>query len=169
MAKHYEFDNVDLGILQELMKNSDKPYTEIARKVHVSPGTVHVRMNKMEEAGVVKGATLVIDNSKLGLDLTAFLGIYLTKSSLYDVVLLQLKAIPEISTIHYTTGNYNMFVNIHCRNTEHLKNLLHDKIQLIEGIVRTETIISLEESLSRNVNINELLMPNNPGYVIPSK
>jgi Lrp/AsnC family transcriptional regulator for asnA, asnC and gidA len=169
MAKHYEFDNVDLGILQELMKNSDKPYTEIARKVHVSPGTVHVRMNKMEEAGVVKGATLVIDNAKLGLDLTAFLGIYLTKSSLYDVVLGQLKAIPEISTIHYTTGNYNMFVNIHCRNTEHLKNLLHDKIQLIEGIVRTETIISLEESLSRNVNINELLMPNNPGYVIPSK
>ena len=169
MAKHYEFDNVDLGILQELMKNSDKPYTEIARKVHVSPGTVHVRMNKMEEAGVVKGATLVIDNAKLGLDLTAFLGIYLTKSSLYDEVLLQLKAIPEISTIHYTTGNYNMFVNIHCRNTEHLKNLLHDKIQLIEGIVRTETIISLEESLSRNVNINELLMPNNPGYVIPSK
>ena len=169
MAKHYEFDNVDLGILQELMKNSDKPYTEIARKVHVSPGTVHVRMNKMEEAGVVKGATLVIDNAKLGLDLTAFLGIYLTKSSLYDEVLLQLKAIPEISTIHYTTGNYNMFVNIHCRNTEHLKNLLHVKIQLIEGIVRTETIISLEESLSRNVNINELLMPNNPGYVIPSK
>ena len=169
MAKHYEFDNVDLGILQELMKNSDKPYTEIARKAHVSPGTVHVRMNKMEEAGVVKGATLVIDNAKLGLDLTAFLGIYLTKSSLYDEVLGQLKAIPEISTIHYTTGNYNMFVNIHCRNTEHLKNLLHDKIQLIEGIVRTETIISLEESLSRNVNINELLMPNNPGYVIPSK
>ena len=158
MAKHYEFDNVDLGILEELMKNADKPYTEIARKVHVSPGTVHVRMNKMEAAGVVKAATLIIDNAKLGLDLTAFLGIYLTKSSLYDEVLGHLKAIPEISTIHYTTGNYNMFVNIHCRNTEHLKNLLHDKIQLIEGIVRTETIISLEESLSRNVNISELLL-----------
>ena len=169
MAKHYEFDNVDLGILEELMTNADKPYTEIARKVHVSPGTVHVRMNKMEAAGVVKAATLVIDNAKLGLDLTAFLGIYLTKSSLYDEVLGYLKAIPEISTIHYTTGNYNMFVHIHCRNTEHLKNLLHDKIQLIEGIVRTETIISLEESLSRNVNITELLLPNDPNNVVPSK
>ena len=158
MAKNYEFDNVDLGILQELMRDADKPYTEIARKVHVSPGTVHVRMHKMEEAGVVKGATLVIDNAKLGLDLTAFLGIYLAKSSLYDEVLCSLEEIPEISTIHYTTGNYNMFVRIHCRNTEHLKNLLHDKIQLIEGIVRTETIISLEESLSRNVNISDLLL-----------
>jgi Lrp/AsnC family transcriptional regulator for asnA, asnC and gidA len=157
MEENYEFDNVDIGILTELMRNADKPYTEIARKVHVSPGTVHVRMNKMEEAGIVKGSTLLVDNSKLGLDLTAFLGIYLAKSSLYDKVLEELIAIPEVSTIHYTTGNYNMFVRIHCRNTTHLKNLLHDRIQLIEGIVRTETIISLEESLHRNVNIFELL------------
>lgn len=154
---NYEFDNVDLLILQELIKDANKPYTEIARKVHVSPGTVHVRMHKLEAAGVVTGATLNIDNTKIGLDLTAFLGIYLRKSSLYDVVLAKLKKIPEISTIHYTTGNYNMFVRIHCRNTEHLKNLLHDKIQLIEGIIRTETIISLEESLNRTVNIAELL------------
>lgn len=156
-TENYEFDNVDLMILQELINNANKPYTEIAKKVHVSPGTVHVRMHKMESAGVVTGATLNIDNSKIGLDLTAFLGIYLTKSSLYDRVLERLKKIPEISTIHYTTGNYNMFVRIHCRNTSHLKNLLHDQIQLIEGIVRTETIISLEESLHRTVNIKDLL------------
>lgn len=154
---NYEFDNVDLMILQELLNDANKPYTEIARKVHVSPGTVHVRMHKLEEAGVVTGATLNIDNTKIGLDLTAFLGIYLQKSSLYDIVLEQLKGISEISTIHYTTGNYNMFVRIHCRNTEHLKNLLHDKIQLIDGIIRTETIISLEESLNRTVNIAKLL------------
>jgi Lrp/AsnC family transcriptional regulator for asnA, asnC and gidA len=154
---NYEFDNVDLLILQELINNANKPYTEIAKKVHVSPGTVHVRMHKLEDAGVVTGATLNIDHTKIGLDLTAFLGIYLRKSSLYDVVLEKLKEIAEISTIHYTTGNYNMFVRIHCRNTEHLKNLLHDKIQLIEGIIRTETIISLEESLNRTVNVAELL------------
>jgi len=161
MAGNYEFDNVDLKILEELMKDANKPYTEISRKVHVSPGTVHVRMNKMTAAGVVKGATLIIDNAQLGLDLTAFLGIYLAKSSLYDTVLQQLHKIPEISTINYTTGNYNMFIRIHCRNTEHLKDLLHDKIQLIEGIIRTETIISLEESLNRTLNISELLQNNN--------
>ena len=157
LGLNYEFDNVDLMILQELIRDANKPYTEIARKVHVSAGTVHVRMHKLEEAGVVTGATLNINNNKIGLDLTAFLGIYLRKSSLYDTVLEKLKKIPEISTIHYTTGNYNMFVRIHCRNTEHLKNLLHDKIQLIEGIIRTETIISLEESLNRTVNITALL------------
>lgn len=161
MEENYEFDNVDIGILTELMKNANKPYTEIARKVHVSPGTVHVRMNKMEEAGVVKGSTLVIENAKLGLDLTAFLGIYLSRSSMYDKVLEKLICIPEISTIHYTTGNYNMFVRIHCRNTNHLKNLLHHRIQIIEGIVRTETIISLEESLHRNINILDLLPKRN--------
>jgi Lrp/AsnC family transcriptional regulator for asnA, asnC and gidA len=154
---NYEFDNVDLQILQELIRDANKPYTEIARKVHVSPGTVHVRMHKLEQAGVVTGATLNIDNTKIGLDLTAFLGIYLRKSSLYDVVLEKLKKIPEITNVHYTTGNYNMFVRIHCRNTEHLKNLLHDKIQLIEGIIRTETIISLEESLDRTVDIVKII------------
>lgn len=157
MSDNYEIDNVDLNILEQLLQDANKPYTEVAKKVHVSGGTVHVRMNKLEEAGVVKGATLIIDHSRIGLDLTAFLGIYLTKSSLYDEVFTALKKIPEISTIHYTTGNYNMFVRIHCRNTNHLKNLLHDKIQLIEGIVRTETIISLEESLNRNVDIKTLL------------
>lgn len=157
MPDNYEIDNVDLNILEQLMLDANKPYTEVAKKVFVSGGTVHVRMNKLEEAGIVKGATLNIDHSKIGLDLTAFLGIYLAKSSLYDEVFEALESIPEISTIHYTTGNYNMFVRIHCRNTNHLKNLLHDKIQLIEGIVRTETIISLEESLNRNVDIKALL------------
>lgn len=157
MARNYEIDNVDLDILEILMNDATKPYTEVAKKVFVSGGTVHVRMNKLHDAGVVKGATLNIDLTKVGLDLTAFLGIYLAKSSLYDAVFQALSDIPEISTIHYTTGNYNMFVSIHCRNTNHLKDLLHDKIQPIEGIVRTETIISLEESLNRQVNLKALL------------
>jgi len=157
MPINYEIDNTDLRILEHLMKDAKKPYTEIAKKVHVSGGTVHVRMRKMEEMGIVTGTTLLIDHSKLGLDLTAFLGVYLEKSSMYDIVLKQLSEIPEISTIHYTTGNYNMFVSIHCQNTNHLKNLLHDKIQLIDGIVRTETIISLEESLNRNVDVVTLI------------
>lgn len=139
------------------MNNANKPYTEVARLVNVSGGTVHVRMRKMEEAGVIKGSALIIDHPKVGLDLTAFLGIYLAKSSLYDQVFSQLKAIDEVTTIHYTTGNYNMFVRIHCRNTNHLKDLLHDKIQPIEGIVRTETIISLDESLNRPVQLTSLV------------
>ena len=153
MADNYNIDKVDLEILNILTLDAKKPYTEVARKVHVSGGTVHVRMNKLEEAKIVRRATLELDYKKLGFTLTAFLGLYLQKSSLYDEVFEQLKLIEEIITIHYTTGNYSMFLKMVCKDTSHLKDLLHDRIQKIDGIVRTETIISLEESLSRNVSL----------------
>jgi Lrp/AsnC family transcriptional regulator for asnA, asnC and gidA len=154
MGKNYEIDKVDYDILDILSKDAKKPFTEVARKVYVSGGTVHVRMNKMEEAGIVLGSTLDLDYSKLGYGLTAFLGIYLSKSSLYDEVFGKLKQIQEIISIHYTTGNYSMFIKLLCKDTSHLKDILHDKVQKIDGIVRTETIISLEESLSRHLKLS---------------
>ena len=155
MPKNYEIDNTDLKILEILMQDAKKPYTEVAKRVFVSQGTVHVRMNKLEEAGVVEKTTLKINYAKLGYDITAFIGIYLEKSALYESVLEKLKTIPEITSIHYTTGNYSMFVKIHCRDTNHLKEVLHDKMQQVEGIERTETMISLEESLDRTLRLTE--------------
>lgn len=153
MPKNYEIDNTDLKILEILMQDAKKPFTEVAKKVFVSQGTIHVRMNKMEEAGIVEKTTLRINYAKLGYDITAFIGIYLEKSALYDKVLAKLKDIPEITNIHYTTGNYSMFIKIHCRDTNHLKEVLHDKMQQVEGIDRTETMISLEESLDRSLRM----------------
>ncbi|MBK7650409.1 MAG: Lrp/AsnC ligand binding domain-containing protein [Flammeovirgaceae bacterium] len=153
MSKNFEIDNTDLKILEILMQDAKRPYTEVAKKVNVSQGTVHVRMNKMEEAGILDKTTLRINYAKLGYDITAFIGIYLEKSALYDMVLAKLRSIPEITSIHYTTGNYSMFIKIHCRDTNHLKEVLHDKMQQVEGIERTETMISLEESLDRNLKL----------------
>jgi Lrp/AsnC family transcriptional regulator for asnA, asnC and gidA len=155
MSKNLEIDNIDLKILALLSEDAKIPYTEIAKKVYVSGGTVHVRMRKMEEMGIVRGTTLNMDYSKLGYDITAFLGIYLEKSSLYNQVVEELKKVPEIVKIHYTTGNYSIFIKIHCRDTKHLREVLHDKIQKIDGIVRTETLISLEESLNRHIQLGE--------------
>jgi Lrp/AsnC family transcriptional regulator for asnA, asnC and gidA len=152
---HYNFDNTDLAILDVLVKDAKRPFTEVARLVHVSQGTVHVRMNKLMEAGIVEKTTLKINYARLGYDITAFIGIYLEKSALYDQVLEQLKGIPEITSIHYTTGNYSMFVKIHCRDTNHLREVLHDRMQQVAGIERTETMISLEESLDRNLSLAE--------------
>jgi Lrp/AsnC family transcriptional regulator for asnA, asnC and gidA len=135
------------------MQDAKRPYTEVAKKVNVSQGTVHGRMNKMEDAGILDKTTLRINYAKLGYDITAFIGIYLEKSALYDSVLSKLRSIPEITNIHYTTGNYSMFIKIHCRDTNHLKEVLHDKMQQVEGIDRTETMISLEESLDRNLKL----------------
>ncbi len=154
-SKNYEIDNTDLKILEILTQDAKKPYTEVAKKVYVSQGTIHVRMNKMEEAGIVERTTLRLNYSKLGYDITAFIGIFLQKSALYEKVLTELKKIQEITNIHYTTGNYSMFVKIHCRDTNHLKEVLHDKMQQVEGIERTETMISLEESLDRNLKLTE--------------
>ena len=153
MAKNLELDNTDYKILEILMQDAKKPYTEVAKKVFVSQGTVHVRMGKMETSGIIEKTTLKVNYARLGFDITAFIGIYLEKSALYDQVLAKLKEIWEITSIHYTTGNYSMFVRIHCRDTNHLKIVLHDKIQQVEGIERTETMISLEESLDRNLNL----------------
>ncbi len=155
MSKNYDIDHIDMKILALLTEDAKMPYTEVAKKVFVSGGTVHVRMRKMEEMGIVKGTTLKMDYSKLGYDVTAFLGIYLQKSSLYDSVIEELQNIEEIIRIHYTTGNYNIFVKVHCRDTRHLKDVLHDKVQQIDGIERTETMISLEESLDRHIQFEE--------------
>ena len=149
MDKTGNIDIVDRGILTALMEDSNKSYTEIAKKLFVSTGTVHVRMTKLKEMGIVTGANLTIDHTKLGYDIVAFLGVFLEKSSLYDEVSAGLQNIPEIVSAHYTTGNYGIFVKIICKDTNHLRLILHDKIQKIAGIQRTETFISLEESINR--------------------
>jgi len=150
MEKKFELDPLDYKILEILVKDANLPYTEIGSRLDVSGGTVHVRMKKMESMGIVKGAQLLIDYSKIGWDISAFLGIYLDKSSLYEDVAKQLEQIPEVVNIHYTTGIYSIFAKIICRDTQHLREVLHDKIQRVTGIQRTETFISLEESLIRN-------------------
>ncbi len=146
-------DDIDLKIIQLLQKDAQMPYTEIAKRVFVSSGTVHVRMRKMKDLGIVKNATLRVDYTKLGYDLTAFLGIFLDKSSVYDDVLQQLEQIPEIIKLNYTTGNYSMFAEVLCKDTNHLREILHDKIQKINGISRTETTISLNADIDRGLTL----------------
>jgi Lrp/AsnC family transcriptional regulator for asnA, asnC and gidA len=153
MARNYELDDTDRKILALLVEDAKIPYTEIARKVHVSGGTVHVRMARLEELGIVKGATLKMDYQKLGYGVNAFLGIYLLKSSVYNSVAEQLREIPEVVSIHFTTGAYGVFARLVCRDTQHLRDVLYHRVQLIEGIERTETLISLEEALNRPIHL----------------
>jgi Lrp/AsnC family transcriptional regulator for asnA, asnC and gidA len=155
MNKNSEIDNTDLKILSLLMENAGLPYTEIGKRVFVSGGTVHVRMKKMEQMGIVKGSQLLIDPAKLGWDISAFLGVYLDKSSLYEEVAADLEKIPEVVNIHYTTGIYSIFAKIVCRDTGHLREVLHDKIQKVKGIQRTETFISLDERINRSIPLEE--------------
>ena len=115
-----------------------------------------MRIKKLQESGIVKGTRLNVELKELGYDITAFVGIYLEKSSLYDTVAKELKRIPEIVRLNYTTGNYSMFIEIVCRDITQLRHVLHDELQKIKGIERTETLISLEESFNRNVQVGPL-------------
>jgi Lrp/AsnC family transcriptional regulator, regulator for asnA, asnC and gidA len=155
MAALSEIDELDRKILARLSNDGKTPYTEIAKELFVSSGTIHVRMKKMETLGLVTGASIVVDHAKLGYDITAFLGIYLDKSSLYDEVAKQLLEIREIVDAHYTTGLYSIFAKIVCKDTNHLRDVLHYKIQRISGIQRTETFISLDQSINRPINFTE--------------
>ncbi|MBK6392844.1 MAG: Lrp/AsnC ligand binding domain-containing protein [Saprospiraceae bacterium] len=149
-------DDLDRKILSKLMADSSQAYSDIAKELFVSAGTVHVRMKKMIQLGVVKGEYLEVDYHKLGYDVTAFLGIFLDKSSMYDSVTEQLNKIPEVVEAHYTTGNYSIFVKVICRDTKDLKEVLTDRIQSIQGVQRTETLISLAESINRHLGIPDV-------------
>lgn len=152
MKPSYELDDLDRKILALLMENAKRPYTELGAKLFVSGGTIHVRMNKLIAAGVVRGQTLVVDHTKLGYDVSAFLGIYLKGSGLYNEAAAYLKGIPEIVSAHYTTGVYSIFARVVCLDTDHLRDVLQ-RIQAFDGIQRTETFISLEQTFERPVQV----------------
>ena len=146
-------DKLDLQIIQAMREDAEVSYADLGKQFFVSGGTIHVRIKKLEELGIVKGKRLAVDLKVLGYDIIAFIGIYLEKSSMYDNVAQALKNIPQVVRVNYTTGNYSMFVEIVCKDMQQLRFVLHDELQNIKGIERTETLISLEESFSRNVKI----------------
>jgi Lrp/AsnC family transcriptional regulator for asnA, asnC and gidA len=139
-----------------MMETAEISYADLGKKLFVSGGTIHVRIKKLQEMGVVKGTRLNVDLKIMGYDVIAFIGIYLEKSSLYDSVVKELKKIPQIVRLNYTTGNYSMFAEIVCKDISQLRYVLHDELQKIRGIERTETFISLEESFSRNVVVTNV-------------
>ena len=153
MATKLNLDKLDLQIIHHMMEDAAISYADLGKKLFVSGGTIHVRIKKLQEAGVVQGTRLKIDIKQLGHDVIAFIGIYLKESSLYDSVAKELQKIPEILRLNYTTGNYSMFAEIVCKDISQLKFVLHDQLQKIKGIERTETFISLDESFNRNVKV----------------
>jgi len=153
MAGKLNLDKLDLQIIHAMMEDAGISYADLGKKLFVSGGTIHVMIKKLQEIGIVKGTKLNVDLKLLGYDITAFVGIYLEKSSLYDVVAEDLKKIPEIIRLNYTTGNYSMFLEVVAKDINQLRFVLHDQLQKIKGIERTETFISLDESFNRNVQV----------------
>ncbi|PSG88124.1 Lrp/AsnC family transcriptional regulator [Aurantibacter aestuarii] len=146
MAK-FKLDEIDHQILDMLIDNTRIPFTDIAKKLLISAGTVHVRVKKMEDAGIIKGSSLKLDYNKLGYSFIAYVGIFLQNTSQTKFVLERLNTIPYVTVAHITTGKFNIFCKLRAKNTQHAKEVIF-KIDDIDGVYRTETMISLEESLN---------------------
>lgn len=146
MAK-FKLDEIDHQILDMLIENTRVPFTDIAKKLLISAGTVHVRVKKMEDAGIIKGSSLTLDYKKLGYSFIAYVGVYLQNTSKTAFVLERINDIPFVTVAHVTTGKFNIFCKIRARNTEHAKDVIF-MLDDIEGVYRTETMISLEESIN---------------------
>ena len=144
MAK-FKLDEIDHQILDMLIDNTRVPFTDIAKKLLISAGTVHVRVKKMEDAGIIKGSSLTLDYKKLGYSFIAY--VFLNNTSQTQFVLERINEIPFVTVAHVTTGKFNIFCKIRARNTEHAKDVIF-MLDDIEGVYRTETMISLEESLN---------------------
>ncbi|GAA4278866.1 Lrp/AsnC family transcriptional regulator [Aquimarina mytili] len=146
MAK-FKLDEVDHQILDMLIENTRTPFTDIAKKLLISAGTVHVRVKKMEEAGIIEGSSLTLDYRKLGYSFIAYVGIYLQNTSQTKFVLQRINEIPFVTVAHITTGKFNIFCKVRAKDTNHAKDIIF-MLDDIDGVYRTETMISLEESIN---------------------
>jgi Lrp/AsnC family transcriptional regulator for asnA, asnC and gidA len=153
MGKELHIDGIDKIILRHLTEDARTPILKISREIGISGAAIHQRLNKLEESGLFNGSKFILNNKTLGYNTLAFVGIYLTSSDQYKSVLRKLKEIPEVIESHYTTGNYGIFIKVLSKNNEHLMELLSKKIQAIEGVSRTETFISLDQEIHRQIQI----------------
>ena len=153
MNAEVKLDKVDREILKALLKDSRRSYQDIASELIVSPGTIHVRLNKLKEAGVITGSKITVDYKLLGFEVCAFIGINLVSAKDYQNVLRQLGEFPEVVEVHYTTGQYSMFIKVLARSTKELHLFLIEKLQNVSQIQSTETFISLDNPIDREGEI----------------
>ncbi|AXO80481.1 AsnC family transcriptional regulator [Olleya aquimaris] len=146
-------DGIDKKILRALMQDARTPVLEIARQVGISGAAIHQRLRKLEKSKLIAGSKFVINPKVLGYTTMAFVGIYLDKAISNPDAVKQLKKIPEVLECHYTTGNWSILIKILCMDNEHLMHLLNNDIQSISGVSRTETFISLDQQIERQIKI----------------
>jgi len=151
--KSLHLDGIDKIIIKNLIEDARTPILSIAREVGISGAAIHQRLRKLEASGLLAGSKFVLNPKVLGFKTLAFVGIFLDAASKYSAAIKRLKEIPEVIESHYTTGNYAIFIKILCRDNEHLMNVLNNEIQNIKGVARTETFISLDQHIDRQIKI----------------
>lgn len=150
-----QIDAIDQKILAFLVKNARMPFLEIARECGVSGAAIHQRVKKMENSGIITGSRLLVKPQALGLNICVFVGVSLSQSNIYPQVVDALKKIPEIVECHFVTGDHSLLIKLYCFDNDHLMNILINTIQNIPGIEKTETWVSLDQAIERQVWVKD--------------
>lgn len=151
--ENIKIDGIDKKILRFLMNDARKPILEIARHIGISGAAIHQRLRKLEASGLIAGSKFIVNPKVLGYTTMAYIGIYLDKAMSNPLAVKELEKIPEVLECHYTTGNWSILIKVLCRDNEHLMHVLNRDIQQIEGVSRTETFISLNQQIDRQITI----------------
>ncbi|MDR1680298.1 MAG: Lrp/AsnC ligand binding domain-containing protein [Prevotellaceae bacterium] len=159
MSTRYKIDPLDQKILSFLIKNARMAYLEIARECGISGAAVHQRVKKMEDAGIITGARLLVKPPALGFDVCAFVGVHLLQSGLYPGTVEAIQKIPEVVECHFVTGDYALLLKLFCRDHEHLMDVLLNTILNLPNVSKTETIISLDQIFERQVWVKDKRTP----------
>jgi len=148
-----KIDKLDRQIMAIIAKNARIPFKDVAEACGVSRAAIHQRVQRLIDTNVIIGSGYNINPKVLGFNTCTYIGVKLERGSMYKDVVPLLEQIPEITEIHYTTGPYTMLIKMYARDNEHLMELVNSKIQEIEGVTETETLISLRTSLKREIPI----------------
>ena len=148
----YHLNSVDKEIIYMLMDNAKTSLAHISKNVGISTTAVHQRIKKLEQAGVIENSISFLNPRKIGYKVVSYIGVFLDQPSHYHDAIKALKDVNEVVEAHYTTGNYTIFLKVLCRDNDHLMEILN-KLQKLKGVTRTETIISLEQSINRQLKV----------------
>ncbi|HAI80283.1 MAG TPA: HTH domain-containing protein [Chryseobacterium sp.] len=148
----YHLDSVDKEIIYMLMDNAKTSLAHISKNVGISTTAVHQRIKKLEQAGVIENSISFLNPRKIGYKVVSYIGVFLDQPSYYHDAVKALKEVNEVVEAHYTTGNYTIFLKVLCRDNDHLMEILN-KLQKLKGVTRTETFISLEQSINRQLKV----------------
>ncbi len=149
-----KIDNLDRKILEIVMRNARIPSKDVASECGVSRAAIHQRIQRMIDLNIITGSGYHVSPKVLGYRTCTYIGVNLERGAMYKDVVPELEKIPEIVECHFTTGPYTMLIKLFARDNEHLMELLNDKIQNISGVTGTETLISLDHSINREIPIH---------------
>jgi len=141
-------DEIDLRLLGLLQEDCRTALVKLGEQVGLSAPAVLERIKKLEAAGIITGYRAILDGRRLGLDITAFIGVLISHPNLIDDFERHVVALDDVLECHHVTGGYTLLLKVKTADTSTLERLISE-IRSLEGVGRTETMVVLSTHTER--------------------